>query len=299
MMEWFGSWFFIVPAGCVGLLSLLYVFQDKLLYFPDVPAGYRSKILDPKDSGLPEPESHLLRMSDGVKVHVWLFVHGADSRPSRHMAEAGLRTRPTVIFYHGNAGNMSFRNDNFRALFFACGANVVAVEYRGFGLSEGSPSEELLRSDAVQVLDWLARRDDLDQSRLFVLGRSIGGAVALHLAQERPGVLAGLMLENTFTCIADLIDVLMPKLSYFKFLLRNPWRNVDVVPHLKLPCLFISSGKDELIPKGMMPRLQSLYGANKDLVESIHFPDAGHMNANQFPGYDAKIASFIHKHERK
>jgi pimeloyl-ACP methyl ester carboxylesterase len=142
----------------------------------------------------------------------------------------------------------------------------------------------------IKVLDWLRGRTDLDQRRLFVLGRSIGGAVALHLAQERPNVLAGLILENTFTCIGDLVDVLMPKLSYFKFLLRNPWRNVDVVPRLQLPCLFISSGKDELIPKEMMPRLRSLYGGETD---SIHFPDAGHMNANQFPGYDAKIAAFI------
>jgi pimeloyl-ACP methyl ester carboxylesterase len=117
----------------------LYVFQDKLLYFPDVPVGYRAKMLDPTDFGLPEPESHFLTMRDGVKVHVWLFVHGDRS------------SRPTVIFFHGNAGNMSFRSENFRALFRECAAHVVAVEYRGFGLSEGSPSEPQLRSDAAEV----------------------------------------------------------------------------------------------------------------------------------------------------
>jgi pimeloyl-ACP methyl ester carboxylesterase len=137
----------------------------------------------------------------------------------------------------------------------------------------------------------------LDKSRLFVLGRSIGGAVALHLAASRPGVLAGLILENTFTAIGDLVDILMPALRHFKFLLRNPWRNVDIVPQLQLPCLFISSGKDELIPREMMPRLMRLYGAKEK--DMIHFPEAGHMNANTFPGYDTKIASFIHQFPKK
>lgn len=290
----FSSWVYLVSGGFITGLTLLYVFQHKLLYFPDVPSGYRTHMLNPTDFGLPEPESHFVTMRDGVKIHVWLFVHGPDARPSKYMVSAGLKSRPTVIFYHGNAGNMSFRNDNFRALFHECGANVVAVEYRGYGLSEGTPSEEALRSDAIEVLDWISRKTQLDQSRLFLLGRSIGGSVAVHLAQERPALLAGLILENTFTCIGDLVDVLMPKLSYFKFLLRNPWRNVDVVPQLKVPCLFISSGKDELIPRGMMPKLEQIYGGA--IKESIHFPEAGHMNANQFPGYDAKIASFIHKY---
>jgi hypothetical protein len=135
-MELF-NWLYIIPAGAIGLLSLLFMFQHKLLYFPDVPAGYRTKMLNPTDFGLPEPESHMLQMRDGVKVHVWLFIHSANSRPSKQMAGSGIATRPTVVFYHGNAGNMSFRNDNFRALFLECGANVVAVEYRGFGMSEG------------------------------------------------------------------------------------------------------------------------------------------------------------------
>ncbi len=275
------TWLYIVPAGLAGLVSLLYVYQHKLIYFPDVPAGYWAKLLDPADFGLPAPESHMLKMSDGVHVHVWVFVH----------TDRLARLRPTVIFFHGNAGNMSFRNDNFRALFRECGANVVAVEYRGFGLSEGVPGETEMRSDAAEVLDWLLQRKDIDLGRLFVLGRSIGGAVGIHLAAARPDVLAGLILENTFTGIGDLVDVLMPKLSYFKFLLRNPWSNAEVVPKLRIPCLFISGGKDELVPQRMMPRLMELYGGA--VKERLHFPDGGHMNCNQLPGYNEKINAFI------
>jgi pimeloyl-ACP methyl ester carboxylesterase len=276
------TWLYILPAGFVGVVSLLYFYQHKLIYFPDVPVGHRAKLLDPADFSLPPPESHMLPMrSDGVKVHVWVFVHG----------DSLARGRPTVVFFHGNAGNISFRNDNFRALFRECGCNVVAVEYRGFGLSEGVAGEPELRSDAVEVLDWLLQRSDIDTKRVFLFGRSIGGAVAVHLAAARPDALAGLILENTFTCIGDLVDVLMPKLGYFKFLLRNPWVNIEVVPKLRIPCLFISGGKDEMIPQPMMPRLRELYGGA--MKEVLHFPEGGHMNCNMFPGYNEKISKFL------
>lgn len=284
-MEWL-TWLMLLPVGMGGLLSLLFFYQHRLIYFPDVPAGFRTKMLDPRDSGLSEPEAHMLRMSDGVHVHVWVFAH-----------ETNARSRPTVVFLHGNAGNMSFRNDNFRALFHRCRANVVAVEYRGFGLSEGSPSDEArLRADAAEVLEWVAQRSDVDAERLFVLGRSIGGAVGIHVAAARPRLLAGMIVENTFTSVSELVDAVMPHLSYFKFLLRHPWNNIALAPRLHLPALFIQSGRDELIPRHHMPALERSWGGRAK--HSFFAPDAGHMTANAAPGYDERIAEFIWKFRR-
>ena len=251
------------------------------MYFPDMPAGQRRTMLDPvAEFGLPQPESVMLRMADGTRVHIWLFLHAGSSR-----------SRPTVVFYHGNAGNMSFRGDNFRGLFHSTGANVVAVEYRGFGLSEGVPGQPAFLSDAIEALEWVAAHEELDAAKIFVLGRSIGGAVALHLASERQGLLAGLIVENTFTTIGELVDKLMPQFRYFKFLMTNPWRNIDMMANLRLPCLFICSGTDELIPQGMMKRLHDAYQGV--LREWVHYPGAGHMNAHTFPRYNNHIADFF------
>ena len=210
-------------------------------------------MLPPSEVGLPDPENVFLPMKDGIKVNLWLFL------------QPNSKYVPTVIFFHGNAGNMSFRNENFKALYSQCEVNVLAVEYRGFGLSDGVPGQASLISDAVEVFDWISAREEIDPTRLVVLGRSIGGAVAIHLAQKRPQI-AGLILENTFTTVSELIDRLMPNLRYFKFLLTNPWRNEDIVPSLSMPVLFLCSQKDEMIPEEMMKRLHEKFGGNDKLV---------------------------------
>ena len=217
-------------------------------------------------------------MKDGVAVHLWLFTH------------VRSKMKKTLMFFHGNAGNMSFRLENFKALFHRCDVNVLAVEYRGYGLSEGTPGEEKLKSDAVEVLHWLHALPEIDNTEIYVLGRSLGGAVAFHMAADNQDKVAGIIVENTFTSTNDIVDVLLPKLSYFKWLSYNVWANIDVVPKLRIPCLFLRSGKDELIPKDHMERLVAAYGGNKELV---HFPDAQHMNANTFPGYDGAISRFL------
>lgn len=218
-------------------------------------------------------------MSDGVRVHLWLFMH------------AGAKNKKTVMFFHGNAGNMSFRLDNFKALFHRCDVNVLAVEYRGFGLSEGTPGEAKLKTDSEEVLKWLYGHQALDNKQIFVLGRSLGGAVAFHLGLKCQDKLAGLIVENTFTSTNDIVDVLLPKLRIFKWLSQNVWGSIDIVGKIQIPCLFIRSGRDELIPPDHMHRLMAAYGgARKEMVD---FPEAGHMNANSFPGYDAAISRFL------
>ncbi len=92
MGDWLPSWTMWLPVGFVGLCSLLYFFQHKLIYFPDIPMGYRRHMLAPSEFGLPAPLDVMLPMRDGVKIHLWLFTHG---KP---------RAKNTIIFLHGNAG---------------------------------------------------------------------------------------------------------------------------------------------------------------------------------------------------
>lgn len=116
------------------------------------------------------------------------------------------------------------------------------VSYRGYGASEGSPSEWGIRLDATAALEYLRDQSDvLDINRLYVFGRSIGAACAIALAASPHGQssLRGLVVENTFTSIDDMIDSLMPALKFAKPFNRNKWNSFKYIQDIQLPILFI------------------------------------------------------------
>lgn len=116
------------------------------------------------------------------------------------------------------------------------------VSYRGYGSSEGSPSENGLKMDAKAALAYARDRTDvLDVSRLYLFGRSIGGACALAVAEtpDAQRMLRGVVVENTFTSIDDMIDHIMPALRFVKPLNRNKWNSLDGIRKVTLPILFI------------------------------------------------------------
>ncbi|KAJ0401062.1 hypothetical protein P43SY_005082 [Pythium insidiosum] len=235
-----------------GALVLLYMYQDKLLYFPtipgaskftkDNPTGYRN----PSEYGI-DHEDLMIRTSDGVHLHAWL------------MRQPESSSRPTLIFFHGNAGNIGYRLPNAVHLYRKVLCNVLMVDYRGFGHSEGEPTEAGLRQDAEAVLDAVLKREDVDKSKLVVFGRSLGGAVALHLAHKAGDQIAGVILENTFLSISSMVDALMPMLSYFKpLVLRINWDSETLIQSVSHPILFVAGEQDELVPPVHMRRLHEL-----------------------------------------
>lgn len=141
--------------------------------------------------------------------------------------------------------------------FYNSGFNVLMLSYRGYGQSNGSPSERGFKLDALAAVEYcLDREDILDLQRIFLFGRSIGGAVAISTAAKfSRAEIAGIVVENTFTSMGDMIDVVLPPLKFFKFLNRNPWNSLAIVPSLKTPMLFISGLRDELVPPAQVAAL--------------------------------------------
>jgi len=201
---------------------------------------------------------------------------------------------PTILFFHGNAGNIAHRLPQANIMYKRVPANLALVSYRGYGLSEGEPSEEGLKKDAQAVLDYLWQRPDLDKSRFICFGSSIGGGVALSLSHSNQDKIKGVIVENTFTHLEDMLTVLYPFLSPFKFLLKNKWPNRDLVPDLKMGILFLSGRKDELVPPTMMDSLFEL--ATKSTIKKfVRFTNGTH-NDTWFvdtKAYGQHIASFI------
>lgn len=158
------------------------------LKFPECnPIGFKS----PDEYGY-DFENIEVTTKDGVKLMGWFI---KQKKPEEC---------PTVIFFHGNAGNIGNRLPNMQYMFERNKVNLVIVGYRGYGHSEGSPSEEGLQLDAEAVLDWTLNCEQVDRSKVFIFGRSLGGAISIYLCSKRQKDVCGLVVENSFISIRKL-----------------------------------------------------------------------------------------------
>lgn len=215
-------------AGAYLLIVLLmYLGQSRLLHLPNLPG--RSLVQTPERIGL-EYEDVEFEAEDGVALHGWFLPAEAD--------------RGTVLFFHGNAGNISHRLDSLR-IFHDLGFAVFIIDYRGYGRSAGQPSEAGLYADARAAWDHLVAERGIDPARIVAFGRSLGAAVAACLARERE--LGGLILESGFTSVPDLGAELYPWLPV-RWLARLDYDARACVAEADLPVLVVHSPDDEIIP---------------------------------------------------
>ena len=115
--------------------------------------------------------------------------------------------KDTIVFLHENAGNIGLRLDYFEHVINSVqGCNILAVAYRGYSKSEGTPTEEGLCMDGRAIADFVAKTDLIDNERVYLLGRSLGGAVAISTLVENQRVFKGAIIENTFTGISEMAD---------------------------------------------------------------------------------------------
>jgi len=178
-----------------------------------------------------------LTASDGVRIHGWYVPH-----PQAKVA---------LLYLHGNAGHIEDRR-SFIGDLRDLPANVLALDYRGYGKSEGRPSEDGLYRDVRAAYDWLARRHD--PARIVVLGKSLGAAPACELATQVP--LGGLVVQSAFTSIADMSRRVLPFFPA-RWFLRHKYDNLSKVPRIACPKLFIHGREDEMIPFEMAERMHA------------------------------------------
>lgn len=212
---------------CLGYLLITvfaYFFQDRMVYHPD-----RKIVNTPEDIGLPFEEI-TLRTRDGVNISAWFI-------PARH-------ERGVVLFCHGNAGNISHRLDSIR-IFHDLNLEVFIFDYRGYGKSEGSPTEKGTYLDAEAAWDYLVHVRNVRPENIILFGRSLGSAVAAEIALTREA--GALILESAFTSIPDLGGDLYPYLPV-KLISRFEYATVDKVNRIDIPKLIIHSDRDEIIP---------------------------------------------------
>lgn len=150
---------------------------------------------------------------------------------------------------HENAGNIGFRLDFYQTLFSKLDVNIVTFAYRGYSDSEGHPTEEGIKLDAAAMVRYIESEPLINPDKVFLYGRSLGGAVAIHAINEHPHAFRGLIVENTFTSMGDMVDKIFFFVRHLKWLiLRNHWRSADLIGKVTHPIFFIAGNQDELVP---------------------------------------------------
>ncbi len=223
---------FILALAGVYVLILIaaYVFQSRLVFFPD-----RTMAGDPGVIGLDFEEVWL--QSGGKRIHGWFIPAAAP--------------RATLLFCHGNAGNISHRLDSIKR-FHDLQLSVLIFDYRGYGRSGGRPGERVTYQDARAAWDYLTGERGLRPDEIVLFGRSLGGAVAIELATVTDPM--ALIVESCFTSAVDMGTKTYPWLP-IRLVSRIRYDSLRRVGEIDAPKLFIHSIDDEVVPFGMGKRL--------------------------------------------
>jgi len=216
----------------IGLLIFIFILSNGYLYLKQPGMiFYPLKDIDvtPDQWGLPY-ETVKIKSSGNVTLSAWYIPDTAADK--------------TVLFFHGNGGNISHRGDSIY-IFHKLKMNVLIIDYPGYGESEGVPSEDGLYQSANAAWQYLINDKKVNPEDIIIFGRSLGGAVATDLASRVNA--GGLILESTFSSIRDIVDVSFPLLSKFIFL-RYSFNSLSKIKNIKTPLLLIHSPDDEVIP---------------------------------------------------
>lgn len=192
---------------------------------------------------------------DGKRLHGWLFLLNKGS--------------PVILFFHGNAGNISHRLDNIQFLLRE-DLQVFIFDYRGYGKSTGSPSEEGIYQDGLAAYDYLVQKEKVRPSNIVLFGRSLGAAVAIEVALRRN--VKSLIIESPFTSTKGMAKTMF--LFYpFSPLLPANYNNLGKIPRINVPKLFIHGENDQIVPFSMGKKL---FNAAKSPKYLYSIKGAGH-----------------------
>ncbi|MCX5798390.1 MAG: alpha/beta hydrolase [Proteobacteria bacterium] len=260
----------ILCLSYLVIMVVLYLKQGTMLYAPE-----RDVFRTPQNIGLAYEEVNF-QTEDGITISGW-YIPAKDEKG-------------TVLFCHGNAGNISHRLDSV-GIFHSLNFSVLIFDYRGYGKSEGKPSEKGTYLDAEATWDYLVNVKKKAPENIVIFGRSLGGAIAAEIALKKNP--ACLIIESSFTSIPELAAKLYPWLPV-RYLSKFKYSTVEKIRFIKCPKLIIHSPEDELIP----------YKFGKSLYEKASLPKefleikGGHNDGFLISGkvYSEGVKKFLEKY---
>ncbi len=251
LIRWVRSLTIALVVSIVFWTLAIMIFEEKFIFFPAV---YPEGMYESEGRAL-QPEDHWFTTEDGLNLHGW-FLRSKDSLG-------------TILMFHGNAGNLSHRGEILRRL-RSTGLNVFIFDYRGYGKSGGSPNEEGVYADGRAAAQYIKGIAGVNHRRLFYLGSSLGGAVAIDVATHQSP--AGMILESTFSSAKDVAASAYPFLPA-RYLLRTHFDSESKIRTLHIPLLFFHGTDDSIIPYRLG---RKLFEAANPPKQFIDIPGAGH-----------------------
>jgi len=252
----------ILAGVAVGVLVLLWLLQDHMIFFPR-PLASR-----PARPGVAEV---VVVAADGSKLRGW-FVKGGEGRA------------PLVIYFGGNAEEVSWLAET--ADRFA-GWSLLIVNYRGYGESEGRPSEQALLADSLAIHEFARGLPDVDPTRIVAMGRSLGSGVAVHLAAER--TLRGVILVSPYDSLVAVGARHYPFLPV-SLMLRHRFDSLSRAPRIDTPLLCLVAEDDRIVP---VAHSRTLYEAWRGRKTWREIPRADHDSVAGEPEYWSAISDFL------
>jgi len=260
VLKWTGA---VALVGYAILCLGLYVEQRKLV-FPEL-APHTSATA----AGLPQAQEVVVPTSDGEKLLAWYVAPKAD--------------KPLVVYFHGNGDTLSWRVDRDRLL-VADGTGLLALSYRGYEGSTGSPSETGLHLDADAA--WAFAAAQVPADRIVVWGHSLGTGVAVGLAADRR--IEALILEAPYTSLVDVASMRFPYVP-IRLLLKDQFRSDRRIGQVTAPVLVLHGALDDTIPIQYAERLYELVRSPKRFVR---FAEGGHLDLDNYGALTA-VRNFI------
>ena len=237
----------------VGVLALMYVFQRAMMYFPD------PRRVAPADAGLPQAEEVTFASADGESLLAWYV--------------APREGKPLVLYFQGNAEGLPARVGRFTWL-TADGTGLLALCYRGYGGSTGTPTEDGLIADAVAAYRFA--RAHYPAGRIVLFGESLGTAVTVALAAGHE--VAGVILDAPFTSAAEVGAAAYP-FAPVRWFMKDTWHSDERIGNVAAPLLVLHGEEDHIVPIRFGEKLFALAREPKRLVR---FPQGGHVNLDDF-----------------
>ena len=251
----------------VLIVLLVFFFQSKLIFFPD-----KNLIATPDNYGLKYEEVNF-NTSDNLRLHGWYIP--ADS------------AQYTLIFCHGNAGNISNRLESIKQ-FHDLGLNIFIFDYRSYGKSAGSISEQGTYLDAEAAWNYLINDKNINPENIVIFGRSLGAAIACQLASQQKPV--ALIMESAFQSVPDLAAQIYPFLPV-RWLSKFEYNNIENINKINCPVLFIHSRQDDIIPFSHGEKLFEVANSPKQFLEIHGSHNDGFLVSSQ--KYMAGIKYFL------
>ncbi|HLW68199.1 MAG TPA: alpha/beta hydrolase [Gemmataceae bacterium] len=270
--RWRRNLYRVAGYSCVGYLVIAVsamFFENYLVYFPTKASSYWDEAPQ-----LPKRDLNFIS-ADGTKIHAWWCPR--DGAPG------------ALLYCHGNGGNLSMRAEWFRDLQEGLNVSVLAIDYPGYGKSDGRPSEQGCYAAAEAAFDWLTNEAHIPPEQIVLFGESLGGGVATEIATRRP--CRALVLYCSFLSVPEVGQ------HHYRFLpvrrfMRNRFDNDSKIPGLKIPVFIAHGDADGVIPPSHAMQLFAIANGPKAIYWEA---GAGHV-MDPSPAFLAALRDFLEKH---